>query len=122
MAGYVRSVSAAFNRRAMILLIARAHRMIGQRLGADLYKIPAWDMLLDLYLRERHRPLSLTGLGGAANVSPSSALRTIDALVTRKLLIRTPDPGDKRRVNVQLSPKAIRLLNRYFDDLVQLLR
>jgi DNA-binding MarR family transcriptional regulator len=106
----------------MIALIVQAHRMLHHRLDADLYQTPAWDMLLDLYVRERRQPISLTSLGGATAVSPSSALRTIDVLVERNLLVRVPDPHDRRRINVRLSARAIRLLNRYFDDLARLLR
>jgi DNA-binding MarR family transcriptional regulator len=118
MGAYVPSVRTALNRRGMIALIARAHHSLGQRLGPALYVTPAWDMLLDLYTNDQRRPMSLTSLCLASSISERTALRTIDALVTRNLLIRTPDTKDRRRTNIRLSPSAIRLLNSYFDDLL----
>lgn len=106
----------------MIALVARAHRSLGQRLGRDLFVIPAWDMLLDLYAHDQRRPMSLTSLCLASTAPERTALRTIDALVLRNLLIRVPDTSDRRRTNIQLSPRAVRLLNGYFDDLVTHLR
>jgi len=106
----------------MIALIARAHHSIGQRLGPDLYVTPAWDMLLDLYTNDQRRPISLTSLCLASNIPERTALRTIDALVEQNLLIRTPDTKDRRRTNIRLSPRAVRLLNGYFDDLLKHLR
>ncbi len=106
----------------MIALFAWAHRSLGRRLGADLYLIPAWDMLLDLYAGNQRRPMSLTSLCLASTAPERTALRTIDALVRHKLLIRVPDTRDRRRTNIQLSPRAVRLLNGYFDDLLKHLR
>jgi DNA-binding MarR family transcriptional regulator len=96
--------------------------MVGQRLGPDLFVTPAWDMLLDLYADDQRQPMSLTGLCGASHVPERSGLRTIEDLVERKLLVRLPDARDRRRTNVHLSGRAIRLLNGYFDDLLEHMR
>jgi DNA-binding MarR family transcriptional regulator len=122
MGAYVPSVRTSLNRRGMIALIAEAHRSIGQRLGPDLHVTPALDMLLDLYSNDQRRPMSLTSLCLASSIPERTALRTIDALVKRNLLIRTPDTRDRRRTNIRLSPRAVRLLNGYFDDLLGHLR
>lgn len=122
MGGYVPSIRTSLNRHSMIGLIVHAHRSLGERLGRDLYVTPAWDMLLDLYASDRRRPISLTSLCLAAPIPERTALRTIDALVQRNLLIRTRDLRDRRRTNVRLSPRAVRLLNVYFDDLLTQLR
>jgi len=75
-------------------------------------------MLLDLYVRDHPRPMSLTGLCGATNVPARTALRTIDRMVDRGLLLRSRDLRDGRRINVVMSPSAFRLLNQYFDDVL----
>ncbi len=122
MGAYVPSIGTSPNRRGMIALIVRAHRVLGQRLGTELYATPAWDMLLDLYANEQRRPISLTSLCLASNTPERTALRTIDALVKQNLLVRKPDTRDRRRTNIQLSPRAVRMLNGYFDDLLSYLQ
>jgi DNA-binding MarR family transcriptional regulator len=104
-------------RQAVVAVAVRAHRMLGERLGRDLYTVPALDMLLDLYLLNDRKPRSLSSLCGASDTSIRTALRTINRMVDRDLLIRTPDLSDARRTNVELAPKAIVLLDGYFDAL-----
>jgi DNA-binding MarR family transcriptional regulator len=110
-----------FDRHTVAQLVVRIHRLIGDRLGRDLFSTPAWDMLLDLYIRDEHRPMSLTGLCGASALPERTALFTIGRLVERNLLTRHPDPRDGRRVNVELSAGAQRMLNDCFDDLLALI-
>ena len=111
----------ALDRRVMGRLAHRAQRLMSDRLGRDLYSTPAWDMLLDLYLREERSPMSLTSLSGASLAPSRTGFRAIDRLVHHKLLIRTRDEDDGRRINVELSPAAIDLLDQLFDDLANLL-
>lgn len=111
-----------FDRRTVARLAVRIHRLIGDRLGRDLFSTPALDMMLDLYVRDEHRPMSLTGLCGATAVPERTALFTIGRLVDRNLLTRHPDPTDGRRVNVELSAGSVRMLNDCFDDLLALVR
>jgi DNA-binding MarR family transcriptional regulator len=110
----------ALDRRAVICLTYRAQRVIGRNLGRDLYSTPAWDMLLDLYIREERRPMSLTSLSGASPAPSRTSLREIDRLVDRGLLIRSRDEDDGRRINAELAPAAIALLDALFDELVEL--
>jgi len=111
----------ALDRKTVARLTVRLYRLIGDRLGRDLFSPPAFDMLLDLYIREDHRPLSLTGLCGAAAVPERTALFTIGRLVERNLLTRHPDPRDGRRVNVELSAGAVRMLDSCFDDVLAII-
>ncbi|MBO9582054.1 MAG: winged helix-turn-helix transcriptional regulator [Sphingobium sp.] len=104
-------------RGEMIAFAVRAHQLLGERLGRDLYSVPALDMLLDLYLLGNRKPRSLSSLCGAAHVPIRSALRTINRMTDKGLLIRAPDPDDARRVNVELTGKAVALLGGYFDAL-----
>lgn len=113
---------AELDRRTIAVLAVRIHRLIGERLGRDLFSTPGWDMLMDLYVQEVHRPMSLTSLCGATDAPERTALFTIGKLVERNLLTRHPDPRDGRRVNVELSAGAVRMLNACFDDLLELVR
>lgn len=108
------------DRHLMIRVAYRVQRLAGKHLGRDLYSSPAWEMLLDLYMREERGSMSLTSLSGASLAPSRTSLRVIDRLVARKLLIRSRDEGDGRRVNVELSPEAIGLMDRLFDELADL--
>jgi len=98
-------------------LALRTQCLLNNRLGHDLHSSPAWDMLLDLYIREDRRPMSLTSLSGASPAPSRTSLRMIDRLVRRALLDRTRDPDDGRRINVELSFAAIGLLDQLFDEM-----
>lgn len=105
-------------RQAVVRLAVRAHRLLGERLGPEFYSVPALDMLLDLYLLNNRKPRSLTSLCGASPAPIRTALRTINRMVDRGLLVRTPDPNDARRTNVELTPNAAALLDGYFEALL----
>jgi len=102
-------------------LVVPILRHVGDRFGRDLFSSAALDMMLDLYVRDEHRPISLTNLSGAAAVPERTALFTINKLVSRGLLVRCPDPKDGRRVNVELSAGGLRLIEECIDDLLILL-
>jgi hypothetical protein len=98
-------------------LAAFARTIIAQRrsrdriLGPDLFGEPIWDMLLDLFAHtEEGKPVTISNLCIASGASGTTALRHISALVKRGLLLRHPDPHDRRRVLIQLSPDMHRRL------------
>ncbi|MCP3731314.1 MarR family winged helix-turn-helix transcriptional regulator [Sphingomonas sp. MG17] len=103
-------------------LARRMHRVIGGVLGMELYSAPAWDMLLDLYLRDERKPISLTSLCGASTTAPRTGLNTINRMVARGLLVRSPDPDDGRRIHVRLSEDTTAMLDTCFAELRTLLR
>lgn len=79
----------------------------------DLFADPAWDLLLDLLVSESEgRSVSTTaacmasGVAAcmASGVAASTALRYINLLEERDLVMRVPDPSDARRMFVKLSP------------------
>lgn len=103
----------------MIITVAvRAHGLLENRLGKEFYSAPALDMLVDLYLLNNRKPRSLTALCGASNAPIRTALRTINRMADRGLLRRAPDLSDARRTNVELTTKAVTLLESYFDELL----
>ena len=121
MADELPDIGATLDRRAMVRWAARAHCLLGARFGEDLFSMPALNMLFDLYVSEVRQPRSLTNLCAASKAPARTALRVINRLVERDLLMRIPDPRDQRRVNVDLSPNGRQQLDAYFDALLALL-
>lgn len=121
MAGDPHGVGATLDRRAMVNWAARAHCLLGSRFGEDLFSMPALNMLFDLYVSEVRQPRSLSNLCAASKAPARTALRVINRLVERDLLVRIPDPRDQRRVNVDLSLNGRLQLDAYFDALLELL-
>lgn len=75
--------------------------------GEALFEDPAWDMMLDLYAAELEgSQVSVSSLCIAAGVAPTTALRWIAKMTDMELLIRHPDPVDRRRAFMTLSPRA----------------
>jgi DNA-binding MarR family transcriptional regulator len=97
-----------------------ASKLYEARRGRDrlfqdkLFGEPAWDMLLALYcLPPRGEILSVTSLGYAANVAPSSATRWQKLLLGRGFIKRGPDLSDGRQQLVALTDKGRTLMERY---------
>jgi DNA-binding MarR family transcriptional regulator len=87
------------------MIAARASRAAA--FGPDLFADPAWDMMLALLLaRLERRPVSVSKLCLASGVPQTTALRWISALVARGLLERSADPGNGRRILVDLTDAA----------------
>ncbi|HVF94906.1 MAG TPA: MarR family winged helix-turn-helix transcriptional regulator [Sphingomonas sp.] len=92
----------------------RARRLREQFLGAGLFEDPAWDMLLDLYAAElEHAQVSVSSLCIAAAVAPTTALRWISKMTEAGLFVRQPDPQDRRRAFMALSPHASEAMRSY---------
>ncbi len=91
-------------------------RMLGQTVN---FADPAWDLLLDLYVAELRGPrLSVSDACVGARVPATTALRWLDHLYKARAIERIPDPRDKRRVILQLTPTQLGQLNAFFDALI----
>jgi len=64
-------------------------------------------------------PLSITALAGLLAVSAPSASAMVERLVERGVLVREPDPRDRRRVLVRLSPEADQDYDRIYEFILQ---
>lgn len=83
-----------------------------------LFSDPAWDMLLDLFASEAEgKKISVTSLSIASASPQSTAQRWIDTLVDKKLILREPDPADRRRIYVRLSNSGYQNLYQYLDEI-----
>lgn len=105
-------------------LVRLACKLYDARRGRDrlfnsrLFGEPAWDMLLALYgLPSRGELLSVTSLGYAADVPPSTALRWQRTLIEEGLIERFTVEFDTRLQLVRLTPKGQMLLERYLIKL-----
>lgn len=85
-----------------------------ERLFPGLFGDPAWDMLLLLYVyRAANIPLQVSAIAGLANVAGTTSLRYLDLMIERQLITRSPDPHDRRRIWLVLTPKAETLLEEW---------
>lgn len=74
----------------------------------------------DLRALEALRRGGLTAgtLARALGVTSGATTRVIDSLVASGHVVRGPDPTDRRRVLVQLTPAAVAQVDRTFDELL----
>ncbi|MFG1479115.1 response regulator [Xanthobacter sp. V4C-4] len=85
------------------LVAARADR--ATVFQVDLFCDPTWEMMLDLAMAEScNRWISVTSLCIASGAPTTTALRRIDDLRAAGLVDKVPDPHDKRRIVVCLTP------------------
>ena len=77
-------------------------------IGAEMFRDPAWDMLLDLFAsHERGERVSAIALSLSSGVPQSTALRTIQRLEEKGLIVREGDPDDLRRSWVRATPEVL---------------
>jgi len=89
-----------------------------------LFKDPAWDILLDLFISyTENTQISVSSAGLAANTPTTTSLRWILSLQNAKLIDRIGDHFDKRREFVFLTPEGIRYMREiisYIDEQLKL--
>ena len=66
---------------------------------------PQMNMLMMIRVREA---VSVTELAVLLNVSPPSVSTMVDRLVERGLLTRTPNDQDRRKVEIRVTPEALK--------------
>jgi DNA-binding MarR family transcriptional regulator len=87
--------------------IVYLRRLRDKSLG-DIFGEPAWDMLLDLFIaNDRGQEVSISSLCHAAAAPATTALRWINVLEERGLIVRQRDPNDGRRVWLMLTPETL---------------
>jgi hypothetical protein len=89
----------------------------GKYFDEDFFCDPAWNMLLDLAAaREEHKRVSVTSLCIASLVPPTTALRYIQVMTQKGLIVRTRDTVDARRSFLTLSDRTADAMARYFNE------
>jgi DNA-binding MarR family transcriptional regulator len=94
--------------KALLNMRRRRSAMISD---IDLFRNPAWDIMLDLLISEREgREVSVSSACIASGVPSTTALRYLAKLRKEGLIEERPDPWDRRRRYVELTQKGTELL------------
>jgi hypothetical protein len=106
-------------RRDLVQRLIVERRDRARYFDADLFGEPIWDMLLDLYVAEIDgRQISVKSLCIASCVPGTTALRQLDTLTRRGLLMRRPDPFDRRRSFVCMAAGVADRITAYLDQAI----
>jgi DNA-binding MarR family transcriptional regulator len=89
------------------LLILRLARASAWRLGRSLAESGLrWPDYAVLHHLEAQGPVAQRELAAALRIQPSNIVALLDELERRTLLRRSPDPLDRRRHRVELTPRG----------------
>jgi DNA-binding MarR family transcriptional regulator len=111
------------NRLTAALAWIKARSARDHALGDELFFDPAWSILLELYIHYCQRTaVSITSLCISAKVPSSTGLRWVALLERRGLVVREPDPFDRRKVYATLTPDAVEKLEAALDASVAINR
>lgn len=117
--GSLRRVENATEQRLNLARWIYWSREIRPAFGDQLYGEPAWDLLLDLYLRQKTGSRSSVTSACIGSRAPhTTALRYVATLCDAGWLERVVDDADRRRNWLSLTPEAESKLDRYFDRLL----
>jgi DNA-binding MarR family transcriptional regulator len=106
------------DKRRLARSIQSARRIRNSLWNVELFADPAWDLLLDLYVRHlESRRTGISAACDAANVPMTTALRWIGKLEQEGLAIRLQDWRDGRRTLVSLTDDGVQRMDRYFEAL-----
>ena len=77
---------------------------------------PAWEMLAELMrARLAGQHLSVTSLALSSKSPMTTALRRIEDLIQGGLVARLPDPSDRRRTYVELTPEGMARMQLFLE-------
>lgn len=109
---------------AVVTRVARASRILDQNMRAATlaHGVEPWefDVLATLRRTEPPYQLSAGALVDAMMLSPGAITNRVDRLVTRGLVTRDVDPGNRRRVLIALTPAGHELVTRLLQVVVEL--
>jgi len=104
------------DRREFARRVLRVRQQRNAILGADSFRDPAWDMLLDLYVQGASSSGTMvSALCIASGVPQTTALRYIYRLEQLGLVQTTDHPTDQRRTMVSLTDSARPRIERLLD-------
>ena len=100
-----------------------ARRLRERYIGSGLLGEPAWDMLLDLFVRAAEgKRTAVTSLCMASGVPASTALRWIGTLQDAGLVVREDAEHDRRIAYLKLSAQGFAGRRRYLIDAIRYVR
>jgi MarR family transcriptional regulator, lower aerobic nicotinate degradation pathway regulator len=95
------------------LLILRLARASAWRLGRSLADSGLrWSDYAVLHHLESQGPVAQRELASALRIQPSNIVALLDQLQRGRLISRSPDPADRRRHRVELTPRGRAALER----------
>jgi len=98
--------------------IYHSRRLRSKFFSSSMLGEPVWDMLLALYcFSARGEVLSVSGLCQAADVPQSTAIRWVQLMEQKQLVIRSKDRKDGRRAFVSLSDEAKQIIDNYLTSI-----
>lgn len=97
-------------------LARRGRRM--QMLPEGMFGEAAWEMLLVLYAEQQQARVTIAGLSNKLDLPPSTALRWLNYLHDKGLVVRDPHPTDQRSAVIRLTPPAIEALELYLSEAI----
>ena len=96
----------------------QARRQRGQFFNMRLFSDPAWDMLLELYVAAlSQRKLTVSRLSERSLTPLTTTLRWIAALEAEGIAKREVNPLDRRQIFINLTNRAIVLMDSYFEEI-----
>ena len=108
------------NRAAALSRLIRERRHRASHFDAELFREPAWDILLDLaYANATGRRLCVTAVCIGSGVPSTTALRWIGLLIDAGLVEREDDPGDRRRGWLSLTEAGRDAMDGYLAGIAQ---
>jgi predicted transcriptional regulator len=96
--------------------VYKARRERERVFNDDIFADPAWDLLLDLFVRTaRNEQISVSSACHGANVPEATALRYLKVLTERKYVERFSHPNDKRSTTLKMTPLGNRLMIEWLE-------
>lgn len=103
-------------RLTIALAWVSARRARDDVFGAPLFFNPAWDILLDLYIAHHQGRISyVSGVCVASSAPTTTVSRWIALLERQGLIERWPDPGDRRKILLDLSAEGFAKMEQALD-------
>jgi DNA-binding response OmpR family regulator len=102
--------------RESLRLLQRLQEARSTVFGQAVMPEPAWEMLAELMrARLAGQHVSVTSLALASASPTTTALRRIEELIQGGLVVRVPDPSDKRRTYVELTPSGVTRMQLFLE-------
>lgn len=96
--------------------IYRARRDRERIFSDSIFADPAWDLLLDLFVRtQRNEQVSISSACHAASVPEATALRYLKALTEKNYVERISHPNDRRSTTLKMTPLGSELMIKWLE-------
>jgi DNA-binding MarR family transcriptional regulator len=106
-----------FNYANLAERIYRSRRDRERMFADSIFADPAWDLLLDLFIRsERNEQVSISSACHASSVPEATALRYLKVLTEKKYVERISHPNDKRSTTLKMTPICTNLMTEFLEN------